>query len=288
MTGEDGREHLAYGNEIWKSSLNENYNQKLRLSSYLVERNLQISYCWIHKVASMSLQTIFMKLENNSKYLQEDKPYLTMYRMSPRSSKDFAEISSGFHNFLVVRHPFHRLVSAYRDRVEGCKMKGEWFMKVATKLGLSGDPTCYVDVDTGKIKLNKKANRLEISRKGVIVPTFNQFVEFLLDTPIDSFNPHWRPYYLHCSPCLGNWTTIVKLEETAEMNYLMEMTGLSRIFEQPILWRNKANRNTTESVAMTYFKSLQCDQVLGLVQLYSMDFVLFEYGAWQFVRRCKI
>ena len=43
--------------------------------------------------------------------------------MAPKSSKEFDNISKHFFNFLLVRHPFTRLVSAYKDRIARCKMK---------------------------------------------------------------------------------------------------------------------------------------------------------------------
>ena len=73
-----------------------------------------------------------MKLENNSKHLEEDLPYRTMFRLAPSSSKEFKTISQNFFNFILVRHPFCRLESAYQDRIKGCKMKAEWYAKGAT------------------------------------------------------------------------------------------------------------------------------------------------------------
>ena len=78
-------------------------------------------------VASTAWQTLFLKLENKTKYLDEDLPYKTMFRMAPRSSQEFAFISRYFFNFIIVRHPFTRLVSAYKDRIARCKMKAEWY-----------------------------------------------------------------------------------------------------------------------------------------------------------------
>ena len=185
-------------------------DQHLRLGSFLVERKqLNISYCWIHKAASTSWQTLFMQIKINSKYLEEDKPYQTMFRMAPKSPKDFSEICKHFLNFLIVRHPFERFVSAYRDTVEGCNMKGEWYKKVADILQLSGDPDCYIEIDTGKIKFNKANHKLEIARKGVVVQTFQQFVHFLLQTGAGKYNQHWRPYFMQCTPCIANYSAVV-------------------------------------------------------------------------------
>ena len=44
-----GRSHLAFGNEVWRSSLSQ-FDQELQISSHLLHRGPpNISYCWIHK-----------------------------------------------------------------------------------------------------------------------------------------------------------------------------------------------------------------------------------------------
>ena len=44
-----GRSHLAFGNEVWRSS-EPRFDQELQISSHLVHRGQSnISYCWIHK-----------------------------------------------------------------------------------------------------------------------------------------------------------------------------------------------------------------------------------------------
>ena len=68
-----------------------------------------------------------MKLENNSVHIKEDLPYKTMYRMAPKSSKEFEFISKHYYNFMIVRHPFRRLISAYNNRVKGCEMSAKWY-----------------------------------------------------------------------------------------------------------------------------------------------------------------
>ena len=273
---------------MWHSSVNPAYDQHLRLNSFLVERKLvNISYCWIHKVASMSWQTLFMQMENNSKYLEEDKPYQTMFRMAPRSSKDFAEISKHFFNFIIVRHPFHRLVSAYRDRVEGCKMKGEWYMKVADKLKLSGDPDCYVEIDTGKIRLNKAGNGLEIARKGATVPTFRQFVQYLLQHAASDYNQHWVPYFIQCTPCIASYAAVLKLEREEDQQFLVRQLAQRGVEMVGSLGRrNMAAGMKTEGVVAQYFDTLHCEEVVGLLQKFSLDFVLFEYDQWEYGARC--
>ena len=43
-------------------------------------------------------------------------------------------------------------------------------------------------------------------------PSFVEFVEYLVETPIDKYDEHWRPIHLLCPPCHFNFDVIVKME----------------------------------------------------------------------------
>ena len=48
------------------------------------------------------------------------------------------------------------------------------------------------------------------------VPTFSEFVDFLLSTEVETYNEHWLPYYLLCTPCHLNYTVIAKTEDISD------------------------------------------------------------------------
>ena len=48
------------------------------------------------------------------------------------------------------------------------------------------------------------------------MPTFSEFVDYLLDTEVEGYNEHWLPYYLLCTPCHLNYTVIAKTEDIQE------------------------------------------------------------------------
>ena len=90
--------------------------------------------------------------------------------------------------FTFVRHPFERLVSAYRDKFEFSRKYGYVY-------------SMYV----GKI-LNQ--NVLLNNRR----PTFKEFVEYLLRERVEEYNDHWMPYWLHCHMCEMEYDVIGKME----------------------------------------------------------------------------
>jgi len=279
----DGQKHRAFGNEVWSSDLGEQYEQRLRLSSHLVSRKLNISYCWIHKVASTSWQSLFLRLENNSVHLKQDTPYRTMFWMAPRSSKEFAEIAGSFYNFLLVRHPFTRLVSGFRDRVESCKMEAEWYTRVREAMQLNGGPVCYIRMNIGKLE-NDGGKLLGMTR-GVEAPTFPQFVQYLLWEDPGKWNNHWRPYHLHCTPCIGKLTAVGKLEEAGEQTTILKASGLAAIGN--LLDMNRA-QVPSENVTDKYFQMLTCQQKNDLYSRLKIDFHLFDYSPDPYLRGCHL
>ncbi|KAG7154796.1 putative carbohydrate sulfotransferase 10-like 6, partial [Homarus americanus] len=43
-----------------------------------------------------------------------------------------------------------------------------------------------------------------------VIPTFSEFVYYLLKTPLDSYDPHWAPYWKHCVPCVMNYHEVLE------------------------------------------------------------------------------
>ena len=44
------------------------------------------------------------------------------------------------------------------------------------------------------------------------LPTFSEFISFLVDKDFEFSNHHWRPVYLICDPCQLNYTRIARDE----------------------------------------------------------------------------
>ena len=108
-------------------------------------------------------------------------------------------------SFVIVRHPFERILSAYRDR---------FFINFSYSRNSK-------EREEQKRKEFQQAYGQQILRdyrktepeneKYKNTPTFREFVNFVLDQPLSKHNPHWRPAYLHCMPCHINYTIIGRL-----------------------------------------------------------------------------
>ena len=79
-------------------------------------------YCWNYKVASSFMMSLMYKFSMNGTELEPGvQPWTLQNKMSPRSLVQWRLGVQTFTNIILVRHPMVRLVSAYRDRIEGMK-----------------------------------------------------------------------------------------------------------------------------------------------------------------------
>ncbi|RXG51735.1 Carbohydrate sulfotransferase 11 [Armadillidium vulgare] len=152
--------------------------------------------------------------------------------------------------FMLVRHPFERLISAYRDKFENATQKyfyqlyGESMVK-----RLKGSVTFHkkwevisrflfhATIDNFLGKLQREVSLFISNKRPIssgnpfanpIGPTFEEFVKFVLSYPTN--DDHWRPYYIQCSLCHMDYHYVMRLicivvgvteplSETYDINY---------------------------------------------------------------------
>ena len=187
-------------------------------------------------------------------------------------------------SFIIVRHPFHRLVSAFRDKLErsdlyyykkhGQKIVAKYRHLFIDKFGeeyLSkvnnyGAP---IPVQDGHYKMNRSS----------LLPTFWEFVQYVKDTDPESMDEHWKPMHLFCPICDVDFGYILKFENVAtEGKYLMNI--LSPSAKQNLLDKVNVNHpkkiNEMDLVAI-YFNLLSESDIEALFKIYEFDFKMFDY-----------
>ena len=113
---------------------------------------------------------------------------------------------------LVVRHPFERLLSAYRDKLENSVARREhgtlhFYEKYGSKIVRK-----YRNENFKPPGEDQVIRTMGIPGPAGIEPTFREFVEYLIDTDLGSYgDDHWMPYYLFCTPCSLKYHIISKV-----------------------------------------------------------------------------
>ena len=94
-------------------------------------KKFSLLYCWIHKVASSSWNRIFFEMSNMT-VPEDNLLHAANHIFRPEDSVSLQDLFvNATVSFAFVRHPFERLVSAYRDKFELASMD-DWFFKIYT------------------------------------------------------------------------------------------------------------------------------------------------------------
>jgi len=235
-------------------------------NSLMWEQKWHMLYCWIHKVASSTWSQLFFNL--HGKQVPATRLHEAAQYFHPISS----QVSSAVSNSLVftfVRHPFERLVSAYRDKFElANKYSYVYSLYVGKILGLNKKLKSNLMIE------NAKSLNVVRSRR----PSFSEFVDYLLREEVHNYNDHWRPYWLHCHLCEMEFDVIGKMETwNQDVQFITDVTGLS-MTNVTLEWTNRRSNKSSSTLAQDYFRKLDKQTTIKLYNIYKIDFEMFGYS----------
>ena len=168
----------------------------------------------------------------------------------------------GYRTFMFSRHPFTRILSAYKSKLEN--------------ITRPGDSKKYNDRIGWKI-VEKYRSEKDKERMKKVEPTLKEFVNYVLDehqTPfkIQNISYHWNPTYWLTLPCGYNYTVYGKLETFSDDNdYILKKFNLSSI---TTAWINKAGADRDPEI---YYKQINKEELEALYRQYRLDFLVFNY-----------
>jgi len=263
----------------------------------LVSRKERFFWCRVPKAASTSWKAYFLK-ENGKGVVGMENwsgPQISalFWKKIEKPANIFLKYSDarnveGFDSFITVRHPFERLLSAYRDR--------------------------FFAMDTSKHELEKEAffrkrygldiiqkHRTKSLPKGSVygtTPTFGEFVSYLLTTDTSDYNIHWLPIHILCRPCSLHYTIIAKTETSdRDSRFIRKTLGHAESDEER---RTLGKVHKTKNVSSTgdsenallpsqrFFSQLKKSDVEGLVQKYQIDLLMWGYSPQQYIDLAKV
>ncbi|XP_060516826.1 carbohydrate sulfotransferase 11-like isoform X2 [Cylas formicarius] len=227
---------------------------------FLINVKHRLVWCNVFKAASTSWMYNFNILAGYSpKFLQRSKvvPVTLARQKYPRPS--LASLRKALKNsisFIIARHPFERLLSAYRDKLQ-FSLPHTYHRKLGKEI------IC-------KYRREKNTNPKW--------PTYSEFVEYLVDSVKrgDRLDMHWAPVVEFCTPCMFDIKIIAHTETLQEdQMYLINKAGLNNIIKPQ--WKN-AGKGATMLQIEKYYSQLTRSQILQLYHIYRFDFELFNYS----------
>ncbi|XP_045612542.1 carbohydrate sulfotransferase 8 [Procambarus clarkii] len=245
-------------------------------------------WCQMSKVASTTWMVNFLRLA----HYRENDPTLSHLPPKEREAAQFEEsqfLDVNMHTIvyrffpapdttvmrdavfrealrvIIVRHPFSRLLSAYRDKLTTLSPRPLMFNFRQLQLDI--------------ISRYRSSGSNETS----IFPTFEEFAQYVIDSTAHLHTLKdwrkvvcWTPYWVQCGVCANDFQLIMKLETMEDdERFLVTLADLQELKE---IHERRNAKSSSSTSHHHYFKQLSTQQMLQLHQRYLLDFQLFGYS----------
>ncbi|XP_011164292.1 carbohydrate sulfotransferase 11 isoform X2 [Solenopsis invicta] len=246
---------------------------------FYMDRVHNVSYCPVYKAGTTTwLYNLCLLMNVPEETLNSGREQLSTIARRAIPELEYPEadrVLNASRRLLVVRHPFERLLSAYRDKLENSVAGREhgtlhFYRKYGSKIVRRYRKENFTGPRADQV----------IRREGVpppagVEPTFREFVDYLIETDLGSYgDDHWMPYYLFCTPCLVKYDIIAKVESLwRDQVYAINKLGLQDRIKPR--WRHS---NGYVNASKVYFSQLNRAMVRRLYEKLRLDFELFDYS----------
>ncbi|KAG6457331.1 carbohydrate sulfotransferase 11 [Manduca sexta] len=239
-----------------------------QLEHVLVDHNRKLLYCYVPKVACTNWKRILMILAgkwNDTDVLSIPASLAHtpgMFRnlsTFPKQDRDY--MLENYHKMIIVRNPFERLLSAFRNKLEGDTQSAKYFQDRVGRRIIKA------------FRENPTNESLELGND----VTFKEFALFLTNKSEELAdvvnNEHWQPITNLCHPCLIKYTLVGKYETLIDDSLL----ALHTINASHIPFPRLAHTSGTSEKLYTYFSQLDLPLIRRLYKMYKHDYRIFNY-----------
>ncbi|CAK8687085.1 unnamed protein product [Clavelina lepadiformis] len=254
-----------------ESIFNESYLSKQNMYS----KTYKFAVCEIQKCGSGAWLKLLLITEGfytmeeyfidekmrGEKVLQIASEQLSLWPMQNKSEQ--RKIWKNAFKVIMVRNPFDRIVSAYVDKLVPGALGFNYFYEPMSR------------------KINQKYRHLRHdvesrTRADNGTATFEDFLNYLIDTDGGEDNPHFTFYHALCNPCKVHYDYIIKFETMQEdieflQNYLNISEEHRKIFFPPARYSARTDK------VKKFYEQTPKELTNKLYSVYKKDFVLFDY-----------
>ena len=234
------------------------------LDHLLVNKEHKVIFCFIPKISCTNMQSIFAVMDGLYPSVEEvnaPKVYKQVVRLSNKTftEKQREYMLKNFYKFMIVRDPFERLVSGYRDKFQHKNSIKFW-------------------APLGK-RIIKKYRYNNTNSKTVITGldvNFTEYVRYLIDNPPWAVNEHWVPYKDLCRPCEVKYNFIGSIENlNRDVTHAMRQIHANETKYH--VMRTSAALTKTKRKTANFLKELSRKYFDQLLAAYKTDHELFGY-----------
>ncbi|KAM9321248.1 carbohydrate sulfotransferase 10 [Gastrophryne carolinensis] len=243
---------------------------KFILDRIFVSDKHKILFCQTPKVGNTQWKKVlivlngaFSSLKDIPEYIVHDHEKNGLPRLSSYGKSDVHERLKSYFKFLIVRDPFERLISAYKDKFVKNPRSEPWYLhNIAPAI-------------IRKYRKNRTHNKGGLQ--------FEDFVRYLgdpnhkfLDLKFGEHIIHWLPYVELCAPCEINYN-VIGHHETLEDDapYILKKAGVEKLVSYPYIPPGITHYN--QSKVEHYFSTVSKRDLKRLYERFKVDFKLFGY-----------
>ncbi|CAL4104177.1 unnamed protein product [Meganyctiphanes norvegica] len=212
---------------------------------------------------------------------------------APKVDEKKKKVFQNATKFFIVRHPFERLLSAYRDKMLSELVTDDVFrplqMAIANKYS-------WDHATNTTSKTNKKAiqylSKTKMNGTEWIHPTFMQFLLRVQDDMQQlwaakgdfQINGHWAPYWYSCAPCKIDYDVIARMESIdVDNDFIIHQSHLKHKLNAHSHSTVTDKFKSTSEATKYYFGQTPLWLLKDLVRLYLPDFKLFGYDPQKYL-----
>ncbi|KAI3366300.1 hypothetical protein L3Q82_009769, partial [Scortum barcoo] len=240
----------------------------------------KILFCQTPKVGNTQWKKVlivlngaFSTVEEIPENLVHDHEKNGLPRLSSLTPQEITHRLSTYFKFLIVRDPFERLISAFKDKF----VKNPRF-----------EPWYKHDIAPAIIRKYRKSHR--DSDRAASGLHFEDFVRYLgdaegrhrMDRQFGEHIIHWVTYADLCAPCEIHYS-VVGHHETLEQDapYILKAAGIDQLVSYPAIPPGITRYNRTK--VEHYFSGISKRDIKRLYARYQGDFHLFGYPSPDFL-----